>query len=113
MLEFLRDKELIKENPYITAKIKKLHFIPSFGMTETDYGGRVRYIAELKDKDLLLIIGHDLTTIDVARLIPEEVVPEEVVPEEVVLKKFTCKKCNEGFDNQGAFLTHTRKCKID
>lgn len=106
MLEFLRDKELIKENPYTTAKIKKLHFIPSFGMTETDYGGRVRYIAELKDKDLLLIIGKDLTTIDVARLIPDEVAPEEIA-----LKKFTCKKCNEGFDNQGAFLAHTRKCK--
>ena len=104
MLEFLRDKELIEANPFETAKIKKLHFLPAFGVNPSDYGGRVKHIAELQDKDILLIIDKSFKTIDVARLKKEE-------EAEVEVKRFTCKKCNEEFENQGHFLAHSRKCK--
>ena len=98
MLEYLRNKKLIEENPFSTAKIKKLHFLPAFGVNPSDYGGRVKHIAELKDNDILLIIDKDLKTIDVARLKQEE-------------KKHICKKCNAEFENQGKFLAHARACK--
>jgi hypothetical protein len=68
MLEFLRSQKEIENNPYKTASIKKLHMLPAFGLLDGGYGGRAKYIAELKDKDLLLIVDADLNTIDVARL---------------------------------------------
>ena len=77
MLEFLRDKKLIEENPFETANIKKLHFLPFEGVNEGDYGGRVRHIAELNDSDLLLVVDNSLKTIDVAKIKEEEKEEEE------------------------------------
>lgn len=98
MLEMLRDNKLINENPYDTANIKKLNFLPFMNIDIGSYGGRAKYVAELKDKDLFLIIDKDLRTIDVAMIKQEE-------------KRIACKKCNLEFDNQGKFLSHARNCK--
>jgi hypothetical protein len=72
MLEFLRDKQLIEENPFETANIKRLHFLPFEGVNAGDYGGRVKHIAELNDSDLLLIVDNNLKTIDIAKIKVEE-----------------------------------------
>jgi hypothetical protein len=107
MLEFLRDKELIEANPYATAKIKKLHFLPFMNIKPADYGGRVKYVAELMDSDLYLIIDASHKTIDVAKLKVEEV---ETSPQ-AANESMKCKKCNEVFDGKGKFLAHTRVCR--
>ena len=84
MLEFLRDKQLIEENPFETANIKRLHFLPFEGVNLGDYGGRVKHVAELNDSDLLLVVDNSLKTIDVAKIKVEEA--EEV--EEAEKPKF-------------------------
>ena len=106
MLEFLRDSVVTANNPFKTASIKRIHFLPFEGLKSSDYGGRVNSVAELKDSDLFLIVDKDLKTIDVARIKVEEA--EQLQEAKVFI---TCKKCNEEFDNKGNFLTHTRKCK--
>ena len=68
MLEFIKDVELIKANPYKTAKIKKLHTLPAFGINSSMYGGRVNSIAELANSDLFLIVDNNCNTIDLARI---------------------------------------------
>jgi hypothetical protein len=84
VLEFIKDRELIEANPYKTAKIKKNHLLPAFGINPNMYGGRVYCVSELKDTDLLLIVNKDLETIDVARLKQDK---ETSVNVEVVAKK--------------------------
>lgn len=66
MIKFL-DKKLIGENPYATAKIKRLVKLNEYGLPEDSYGGKAKYVAELKDSDLLLIVDNQAgITLDVA-----------------------------------------------
>ncbi len=111
VLEFLRDKELIEANPFATAKIKKLHFLPFLNLNPSDYGGWVKHVAELKDSDLYLIIDKDLKTIDVARVIDGETQAGEEVLQDETIKMIKCKKCNQEFEKGAKFLAHIKVCK--
>lgn len=113
MLEFLRDKAITEANPFKTAKIKRIHFLPFMGLKENDYGGRVKTVAELQEGGLFLIVDKDCNTIDVARIKDEEL-PEETPYElrgESPIKIMVCKKCGLEFEGKGKFLTHSRNCK--
>lgn len=106
MLEIIGDRTLVEKNPYEQANIKKLHFLPFYNFEDGFYGGRVKYVAELKESDLFLLVSPTLETVDVARFVKEETQEEPKSKE-----TFVCKKCNKEFEGRGNFLTHTRACK--
>lgn len=66
MIISMRDRALVEANPYSTANIKRVCLPEEYGINNDSYGGNIRYIAELKDSNLLLIISKKLETIDVA-----------------------------------------------
>lgn len=59
------NQELNKEKEYSTSKIDKVIPLSAHGLDESWYGGNAKFLAELKNEPLILVVSNDLQTIDV------------------------------------------------
>ena len=66
-VKFSSEVNAIEDNPFKTAKVKQMHFLPFVGVEKGSYGGRANTIAELQDGKTFLVVDSSLNTIAVGK----------------------------------------------
>lgn len=110
MYEIINNEEILKENPYATAKVKGFISLQELGLPEFFYGGRAYRIVELKDKPYMLIVDNLFKTIGILKQ-KEEIkikAAKEIKVEST--EEFKC-GCGKLFETAGKLRGHKIKCK--